>query len=252
MLLDICGTIDRRILVNYRIDPGVLAAKLPDPFRPQTMSGYGIGGICLIRLRNLRPRGMPSYVGVSSENAAHRIAVEWDENGERRMGVYVPRRDTNSRLNTVLGGSLFPGIFNPASFEVQESDDRFEVSMASKDDDTRTQVTGVRTDSLPDDSVFESVQSASAFFERGSVGYSPIEQIGEYDAMDLRIPDWEVTPFSVESLESSYFEDFPAETAVFDNALLMEDTYHEWREGDPIASNIPARSTTARPDSGSN
>ncbi len=28
------GVIDRRILVNYRVDPSVLAGLLPEPFRP--------------------------------------------------------------------------------------------------------------------------------------------------------------------------------------------------------------------------
>ncbi|SIQ66837.1 Uncharacterized conserved protein (COG2071) [Haladaptatus litoreus] len=240
MLFNIRGAIDRRILVNYRIAPDVLAEELPEPFRPQTVSGYGIGGICLIRLRNLRPRGVPSFLGMSSENAAHRIAVEWEEDGETRSGVYVSRRDTDSRLNSVLGGNLFPGIFNPASFEVDESNDRFEISMTSKVDGTRSALIGESGDSLPEDSIFDSLQTASAFFENGSMGYSPTEQGGEYDAMDLHIPNWDVKPFSVESVESSYFEDFPAETVEFDNALLMKNAYHEWHEGEPITADEPA------------
>jgi len=30
--------------------------------------GSAIAGICLIRLEEIRPKGMPSFVGVSSEN----------------------------------------------------------------------------------------------------------------------------------------------------------------------------------------
>src|SRR5262245_9518459 len=95
----ICGVIERRMLVNYRVDADVLARFLPRPFRPQLVDGFGLAGICLIRLAEVRPRGLPKWVGVGSENAAHRAAVEWDEGGEVRRGVYVMRRDTNSRLN---------------------------------------------------------------------------------------------------------------------------------------------------------
>ena len=45
------GVIDRRVLVNFRVDPLVLGAQLPPPFRPQLFKGFGIAGICLIRLR---------------------------------------------------------------------------------------------------------------------------------------------------------------------------------------------------------
>lgn len=93
------GVIDRRILVNYRVAPEAMAGVLPPPFRPLLVHGYAIGGICLIRLKQVRPRRLPLPMGIGSENAAHRIAVQWEQDGERREGVYIPRRDTDSRLN---------------------------------------------------------------------------------------------------------------------------------------------------------
>jgi hypothetical protein len=42
------GVIDCRILVNYHVAPGVLAALLPPPFRPKLVHGVGVVGICLI------------------------------------------------------------------------------------------------------------------------------------------------------------------------------------------------------------
>src|SRR5436305_14931233 len=104
------GVIDRRILVNYHVEPGVLAPLLPPPFRPKVIHGVGMAGICLIRLKDLRPAFLPSWLGISSENAAHRTAVEWDDAGTIREGVYVRRRDSNSRLFSLAGGRLFPGI----------------------------------------------------------------------------------------------------------------------------------------------
>ena len=76
------GTIDRRILVNYHVDPRVLAPLLPAPFRPKLIHGFGMVGICLIRLKDIRPKFLPPLLGISSESAAHRIAVEWEQNGE--------------------------------------------------------------------------------------------------------------------------------------------------------------------------
>src|SRR5271155_4194265 len=95
------GVIDRRILVNFRVDPEVLARTLPKPFQPKLTHGAGMAGVCLIQIR---PRFVPSFLGISSENAAHRIAVQWEQDGVRREGVFIPRRDTSSRLNTLVGG----------------------------------------------------------------------------------------------------------------------------------------------------
>src|SRR5262245_5166815 len=76
------GIIERRILVNYRVDPAVLAKLLPAPFRPKLVRGHGMAGICLIRLGGIRPTFWPKGLGgIRSENAAHRTAVVWDDAG---------------------------------------------------------------------------------------------------------------------------------------------------------------------------
>ena len=92
MLLDtIHGIIQRRVLLNYRIDPDVLQKVLPQGFRPKLFKGKGIGGVCMIRFGGLRPRMIPEWLGLGSENAAHRIAVEWDQEDGRKDGVFIPR-----------------------------------------------------------------------------------------------------------------------------------------------------------------
>lgn len=225
------GLIDRRILVNYRVDPNVLARSLPEPFRPKLVNGLGVAGICLIRLKHIRPRFAPRFVGISSENAAHRLAVQWDHNGEMHEGVYIPRRDTSSRLNTLVGGRLFPGVHHHARFRVSENDDEFGVVMASDDGTTHLTVQGRVATELPADSLFPSLKAASEFFERGSVGYSATRAHGKFDGLELRAFTWQATPLAVDRIESSFFQDgnrFPPGAAQFDCALVMRGVEHEW------------------------
>jgi hypothetical protein len=231
------GVIDRRILVNYRVDPGVLARLLPAPFRPKLVNGSGVAGVCLIRLKHVRPRFVPSWLGISSENAAHRIAVEWDGPGGRREGVFIPRRDTSSRLNALAGGRLFPGLHHHARFEVRERGGRYRVVLDSDDGRTHLAVEGVVASGLPATSAFGSLREASEFFERGSVGYSPAAEPDQFDGLELRTFGWRVQPLAVGRVESSYFEDrdqFPAGSAELDCALLMRGVEHEWHSRETL------------------
>src|SRR5438034_11137943 len=99
------GTIKRRLLVNFRADPAAVQRIRPKPFRPKLHRGFSLVGICLIRLEQIRPAALPGVLGLSSENAAHRITVEWtDAAGTQREGVFIPRRDTSSLLNRLAGG----------------------------------------------------------------------------------------------------------------------------------------------------
>src|SRR5215471_1348813 len=131
------GIIDRRILVNYHIDPTLVEDILPPLFQPQLVRGKAIAGFCLIRLMHLRPRGMPAVLGLSSENAAHRIAVEWEENGKHRTGVYIPMRHSSSHFNVLAGDRLFPGLHRYADFKVMESNETFHIEVESSDNETR-------------------------------------------------------------------------------------------------------------------
>ncbi|CAN5901113.1 hypothetical protein BH11GEM2_BH11GEM2_29070 [soil metagenome] len=162
----VAGIIARRLLVNYRVTPDVLARQLPAPFRPQVVGDGGVAGICLIGLRAVRPRGIPGAFGLSSENAAHRIAVEWDVDGTTHCGVYIPRRDTSSRVNVAIGGRVFPGLHHRAQFTGRDDGDRIAVSLVSEDGLTRVAVDGRASTTLPADSVFGSLAAASAFGER--------------------------------------------------------------------------------------
>ncbi len=227
------GIIDRRILVNFQVAPEVLATNLPKPFRPKVVSGKGMAGVCLIRLKAIRPRFLPALLGISSENAAHRIAVEWDEGGQTKEGVFIPRRDTSSRLNTLLGGTVFPGLHHHAAFNVCEHGDRYRITLNSDDGQTHLLIDGHLAHDLPRSSVFGSLQTASCFFENGSLGYSVTTQPGQFDGLELHSSNWQVQPFAVDNFASSFFEDgakFPPGSVKFDSALLMRRIAHEWHD----------------------
>ena len=226
------GIIRRRILVNYRAEPEAIQKFLPLRFRPKLHDGRAIAGICLIRLEHIRPKHAPEFVGISSENAAHRIAVLWeDENGETKEGVYIPRRDTNSFINHVAGGALFPGEHNAADFSVTESEREIDFAMRSKDGAIEVKLTGEVSENLPKNSIFPSIAEASAFFEKGSLGYSVTKGGKELDGITLQIENWKVEALDLDLVKSNYYENenvFSKDLIEFDHALLMRNIAHEW------------------------
>jgi hypothetical protein len=226
------GVIGRRLLVNFRVDPAVIQKHLPAPFRPKLYDGHAITGICLIRLEDIRPQHAPRLLGLSSENAAHRVAVVWDDHGTAREGVYVPRRDTGSLINHIAGGRIFPGEHHRAKFQVTDSGDYVELHMRAEDGNVQVDVAGRVAQNLPPTSVFHTVSNASDFFEPGALGYSATADARRLDGVVLKTRSWKVTPLAIEEVYSSYFANeslFPAGSVTFDCALLMRNIAHEWQ-----------------------
>lgn len=76
------------------------------------------------------------------------------------------------------------------------------------------------------------MESASNFFEKGAVGYSPDKIEETFEGLELKTYEWKVNPLTVWEVRSSFFEDetlFPRGTVRFDNALLMKSIDHEWK-----------------------
>ncbi len=226
------GIIRRRILINFRVAPEVMQQQLPSRFTPRLHRGFAIAGICLIRLEEIRPRHLPGFLGISSENGAHRVAVNWnDDDGSRKEGVYIPRRDTGSLVNHFAGGRLFPGEHHRAGFDVKDDGHRVELSMKATDGSVMVAVKATASTQLPETSVFKTLDEASSFFEGGSVGYSATGDGGRLDGIELKTRAWKMSALDVELARSSFFGDerhFPKGSVEFDCGLIMRDIHHEW------------------------
>lgn len=224
---------ERRMLVNYRVDKEALDSLVPEPFRAvEVDDGEGIGGVCLTRIRDARPERLPATFGVSSENSTHRIAVEWDEGGEKRRGVFVPCRHTSSRIAAAASGRLVPGEQKRAGFHVRERPEEYEVRVES--DTEYVRVKARESDDMPESSVFESFEEASEFFRNETVGYTACERGVEGVELCFDDADWEMRPLEVLEARSSFFEKLDGST--YDSAFVVSDLSQQIRSPLPAPS----------------
>ena len=225
------GMIDRRILINYRIDPDVVKRFLPEDINPLVINGFASGGICLLRLKDIGAKCTPSFLRINSENAAYRFLVTYRKTGRVTNGVYIPRRDTDSKLNVLVAGKVFSWPHYPATFLVVEDGDRYCVDMKSIDGESELHVNTQLADYFPGRSMFSSIDHASDCFRCCSLGVSPSTKPGRLKLIELKTKTWNVRPLNVHSLRSSLFDNeslFPKGSLEFDNAMLMQNIEHEW------------------------
>jgi hypothetical protein len=218
----IASFIERRLLVNFRLDPETAARILPEGTEPLLRRGHAVGGICLIRLAGARRSGGPlpgladlaGRFGLRTEIAVHRIATVWPGPDGPEHGVYIPRRDTDSRISTLTAGLFLPGEHHLARFEVEESPERLRIGFRSADGSAHAQVQALLADRLQGSALFADLDEASAFVREAPDGYP------------ARAEEFAIRPATLLQVASSYFEDpdrFPPGTAVPDSALVLRD-----------------------------
>jgi hypothetical protein len=227
MLPKITGTIDRRILLNYRAPLALVSDLLPGPFEVRSVNGFALIGVCLIRFKALRPAFLPAVMGISSENAAHRISIVWSDDEGTQTGVYVTRRDTNSAFVKLTGGRVFPGVHSHAKFDVEETSDRVAISI-SDSDGVLVSLSGQISDEFSSQ-VFASHDEASRYFQDDRIGYSPSRRDVELEGLKLNCHEWVTSNLGI---DESFVREFSALSPEiqFDHALIMHGISHDWSE----------------------
>jgi hypothetical protein len=229
------GVIERRILVNYRVDVGTLDAVLPDTFEGREVgeSGKGIGSICLMRVGDARMRFAPEAFGVSVEAATHRISAVREKNGGTENCVYVPQRVVSSRLSASLGEVFLPAELGCGDFRVEERNGVCRIRVDCGDEFAGVEVEEKDGGGIEEGSVFGSIGSAAGFFCEAGMRYSPSGD--RYEGVELCPREWGMEPVEVNGSRSSFFERLDG--AELDSAFRMEGIEHEWRPRRPIPSN---------------
>lgn len=233
MLPTLEGVIRRRVLLNFRADPSIVAPLLPAPLEVLTYKGFAIVGVCLIGMEKLRPRGIPGLLGLSSENMAHRIAIRYPTNDGMKDGVFIWRRETDQCLVSLLGGRLFPGVHNRASFVINEGIEDISIAVQTEGGVADVSFEGsYQTDWQPG-SIFPTFDDAVEFFRAGDCGFSCSLRGDRLEGLQLKTLRWEMNALRINRFRSAFFQDvnrFSPDGINFDCGLLMRGIPHEWHE----------------------
>jgi len=226
------GVIARRILLNFRVDPEIAQRNIPSSLKVEIRNGHAIAGICLIRLEHLRPKHMPAFLGISSENMAHRIAIEYPTEAGFHPGVFIWSRETDQKLVQALGGRLFPGVHHTGIFDIIEGTSFISMDVHTGDGKCDVRFSANQRPWTPTRS-FDALRDASDFFAKGDCGFSCSLRGDELEGMRLKTIAWQVQPLTCDYIEARFFEDpqrFPPGCVEFDCGLIMRGVQHEWHE----------------------
>lgn len=224
--MPIDGSITRRLLLNGSADPDAAARLLPDGIEPAVVAGRALVGVCVIELADVRPRGLPSWIGTSSRNVAHRIAVQPIDGRRAGHDVWVLRRDSAQVLPRLVGGRAFPGVHGRAGVRIDGLPGAPQRVHMTADDGAMVAAC-VRPAEVWQSQLFDDLDSAVAFLSAGTVGWSP-GRAGRIDGVELEVDRWDVTPLTLD-IESSVFGD----SLVPDHGLEMIDVRSTWRRAHP-------------------
>jgi Uncharacterized conserved protein (COG2071) len=115
---------DFSITLTFAVPKEELAARLPACLEAETFADrWAFIAVALVQTRNLRPRGLPGFLGQDFLLAGYRHFVAYRSmDGRRLRGLQIIRSETDRRRMVFLGNMLTPYryIYQPLKMEMHD------------------------------------------------------------------------------------------------------------------------------------
>lgn len=97
--------LDRTVVLTFAVPQGEAATLLPPPLQIDSFDeAHAFLAVALVETRQLRPAGMPSWLGNDFILIGYRLLTRYvDRRGKRLRGLYILRSVTNRRRMQLLG-----------------------------------------------------------------------------------------------------------------------------------------------------
>ncbi|GAB3823817.1 DUF2071 domain-containing protein [Hymenobacter jeollabukensis] len=94
----------RTTVLTYAAPAAALQPLLPPCLTLNALDGRGFVAVALVQTRQLRPRGLPAWLGQDFFLIGYRLLVRYTSAaGKRLRGLYILRSETDRRRMTLLG-----------------------------------------------------------------------------------------------------------------------------------------------------
>jgi len=215
-------------LVNFGMEPDLLASLLPSPITPDVHNNEAFLSIVISDLRDMRPTFLPKGLGFNFAQIVYRAIVTC--NGER--GVHFLRSDADNRI-MCLTGNLFSFFhFNHAKISYFRNQDQHCIDVKTRDgvaDISAEYGIQKSTNETPASSVFSSLEDAKHFFAELYVAFSTLP--GYTTAVRIDRTNWDVSFVSDKKATYSFMNGssyFPKGSTRLDSIFYVEDLFYHW------------------------
>lgn len=226
--LAVDGFVTDRFLVSYRAPASQLTRLVPAPFTLDAYGGFGFLSVCVLEVRGMGIRALPSSMRFHNLEVLYRLGVRF-----RGQPSFVTlRSDTSSRALALLGGHFSHYRLHAARIQLSRAQDRFslEAHTPKSAADARLDVDPARVRPESSTSVFTSADAA----DRQLLGMAFSVDPGQRDRILLQPIEhtpWRASFVEPRELRFAFIEQLSQRyslTLEYDSTLAMHAIHQTW------------------------
>src|SRR5262245_5300775 len=228
---------ERSLVLTYAAPSAVLAPLLGPGLEIDGYDEWGFLAIAMVKTRDLRPKGLPAWLGRDFFLSGYRVFARFVRPGKPTLrGLRILRSDTSRDSTPRLGNAFTRYGYRHAQVEIQDDAERLEIRIRTPQREADVHVTadlGSGPAPLPPGSPFRTMDDARRFA-------GPLPYTFSYDESARRMvvikgvrQAWDPRPVRVEVKEATYLERAPFAGADIRlaNAFFVKDVPYRWKPG---------------------
>lgn len=227
----------RSLVLTYAVHRAALTDLVGPGLQLDTYEEWGFLAIALVQTEDLRPHGVPRWLGRDFFLSGYRIFTRFVRPGHPTLrGLRILRSDTDRTMMARLGNVFTHYGYRVAKVAVAAEPDRLEVTIRTPGREADLHVIADLASMpapLPERTPFRSIEDARSFAGPLPFTFTYDERLGKMVVIKGIRQAWDPRPVRVEVREATYIDRSPFREAGvrLANAFYLENVPYAWKPG---------------------
>ena len=223
---------DRSTVLTFAVNKESLFSLIPDCLELDTFQDqWAFIAIALVQTKNLRPKGMPKFLGNDFFLIGYRIFVRYHTSyGKRLRGLYIVKSETNKRKMEFFGNIFTHYNYTTTDINILEQEEARIFSSKKSNFNFEVEKTDGEVD-LPQDSPFMEWKAARRFA-------GPLPFTFTFDDTDNSVliiegvrSNWKPKPIKINKYQFEFLDNLKLKDIVLANAFEITKIPYYWKKG---------------------
>ncbi|GDY21985.1 hypothetical protein LBMAG56_33320 [Verrucomicrobiota bacterium] len=250
MTLTMTGRLAECVLLAYRTPAASVRALVPAGLELVTHGDWAFWNIVVCRVADMRPAGLPAWLGISYSHVAYRLyARARTADGANVEGLYFLRSEADNALIAGAGNWFSDFRFHRAAIDLQATDSAVDLRVISRNGrkgDASLSAREMPAPELAPGSCFDTAAEAAAFLK-----YRPLGLAVDARSATLKLAEvfrheqqWQERPLQVTAARWQFLASLGQHDAQLEWASRVAPIDYRWRLGRRLP--LAARSSESR------
>lgn len=221
------------LVLTFAVPKEELVDLIPECLELDTLNNtHAFVAVALVQTKDLRPKGLPKFMGNDFFLIGFRIFVRYTTNkGKRLRGLYIIKSETNKKKMEIMGNIFTHYNYTTTDISIKKENQIGRISSIKSDFKIEFDTTENEDVTLPENSPFLNWKEARRFAGPLPFTFTYNKKIKEVLIIEGVRQNWKPKPIKINNYHIGFLNKLNLKNKVLANAFIIENIPYYWKKG---------------------